>query len=43
LSRNAGHGGDHRLVAVGANPDLDPAGEIDALDEFEKAVDEVLA
>ena len=33
----------HRLVAVGADPDLDLAGEIDPVDEFEKAVDEMLA
>ena len=33
----------HRLVAVGADADLDLAGEVDAVDEFEKAVDEMLA
>ena len=33
----------HRLVAVGADPDLDLAGEVDPVDELEKAVDEVLA
>src|ERR1700731_1042794 len=38
--------GDHRhqrLVAVVADPDADPAVEIDAFDPFEKAVDEMLA
>ena len=33
----------HRLVAVGADSDLDLVREIDAVDEFEEAVDEMLA
>ena len=33
----------HCLVAVGADPDLDLAGEIDAVDGLEKAVHEMLA
>jgi hypothetical protein len=33
----------HRLVTVGADPDFDLAGEIDPIDEFEKAMDEMLA
>jgi hypothetical protein len=36
-------GGHHRLVAVGADADFDLACEIDAVDELEKAVHEVLA
>ena len=33
----------HRLVAVGADAHLDLVGEVDAVDEFEKAVHEMLA
>ena len=33
----------HRLIAVGANAHLDLVGEVDALDAFEEAVDEMLA
>src|SRR6516225_7993557 len=40
--QGTGHGWDHRLVAVGTDAHLDAPGEIDALDEFEKAVGEVL-
>src|SRR5262245_8752721 len=36
-------GGYHRLVAVGADADLDLAREIDPIDEFEKAMHEMLA
>ena len=39
----AGDGRHHRLVAVVADAHLDLAGEIDAVDEFQKAVDEMLA
>ena len=33
----------HGFVAVGADPHLDLVGEVDAVDELEKAVHEVLA
>jgi hypothetical protein len=39
----AGDGRHHRLVAVVADAHLDLVAEIDAVDEFQKAVDEVLA
>src|SRR6516225_2064707 len=41
-AQGAGDGRDHRLVTVGTDAHLDAPREIDALDEFEKAVDEVL-
>ena len=37
------HGRTHRLVAVVADAHLDAPVEIDALDRFEEAVDEMLA
>src|SRR3974377_2002299 len=37
-----GDGRDHRLVTVSTDAHLDPPREINALHEFEKAVDEVL-
>ena len=33
----------HRLIAVGTDAHLDLVGEVDAVDAFEKAVDEMLA
>ena len=39
----AAHHRHHRLIAVGADAHLDLVGEIDAVDEFEKAVHEMLA
>ena len=41
--QRAGDHRHHRLVAVGANAHLDLAREVDALDELEEPVDEVLA
>jgi len=38
----ANHGRAHRLVAVVANAHFDPSVEIDAVDRFEKAVNEML-
>src|SRR6266581_1847652 len=42
-AKGARDGRHHRLVAVGADADLDLAREIDPIDEFEKAVHEMLA
>ena len=42
-AQRAGDRRHHRLVAVGADADLDLAREVDAVDEFEKAVHEMLA
>ncbi len=39
----AGHRRHHRFVALVADAHLDLAGEIDALDLFQEAVDEMLA
>ena len=39
----AGDGRHHRLVAIVADAHLDLVREVDALDEFEEAVDEMLA
>ena len=41
--QRADHGRHHRLVAVVADAHLDLVREVDAVDEFEKAVDEMLA
>src|SRR5262249_27307609 len=41
--QRAGDGRHYRLVAVGADAHLDFAREIDAIDRFEKAVNEMLA
>ena len=41
--QRAAHHRHHRFVAVGADAHLDFVGEIDAVDEFEEAVHEVLA
>ena len=42
-SQLADHLRHHRFVAVGADAHLDLVGEVDAVDEFEKAVHEMLA
>ena len=41
--QRAGDGRHHRLVAVVADAHLDLVREVDAVDEFEEAVDEMLA
>jgi hypothetical protein len=41
--QRAGDGGHHRLVAVGADADFDLARTVDAVDELEEAVHEMLA
>ena len=42
-AQRAGDRRHHRLVAVAADSHLDLVAEVDAFDEFEEAVDEVLA
>ena len=39
----AGHGRHHRLVAIVADAHFDLVGEVDAVDEFQEAVNEMLA
>ena len=39
----AAHHGHHRLIAIGADAHLDLVGGIDAVDEFQEAVHEMLA
>ena len=40
--QRAAHHRHHRFVAVGADAHLDLVGEVDAIDEFKKAVHEML-